>query len=280
MRTRRDAQVPISLFSFQDIITSVMGVVILVLLVMALELINRQLEVPAVQHSITRKQADAAIDMARQRIVELQAALSAGAWNELAGKSATDMRREGSELDRLIKQLDADLTAAQARVEQLRKQRTQADSHLSTRESDQTELERLKAELEQLEAELTKLTSSNTLLFRSGPVSGRQPWLVAISATSILAAPLGPKSKPINFEGSTSDSRRRQFTAWAEGQGPTNVYFVLMVQPGGAAVAKDVERRLRELGFGVGLDLLGSEQSAIDPEEGAATIVADEGGSP
>ena len=45
-----------------------------------------------------------------------------------------------------------------------------------------------------------------------------------------------------------------------------------MVKPGGAATATILEEKLRDLGLGVGLDLIGSDQSAIDPEEGAPVV--------
>lgn len=277
MRSRRREAAAFSLFSFQDIITSVMGIIVLILLVMVLELARRQMEVPAVQHSLTRQQTSQALQSARQRIAELQAAVASGNWTELAGKSAADLQREQNDLARLIPQLEIDIASARARNRQLKAQRQQADAHLASRTADRTDLDRLLQEFKQATQALNKLTSSNALFFRAQPNTGRQPWLIQISGGQILAAPLGPTARPLNFAGSTEASRQRQLLAWAKAKSTRQVYFVLLVQPGGVAVAKGVERELRSAGFLLGIDLLGGQTAAIDPVDGAPTVAAEEG---
>jgi hypothetical protein len=278
MSGRRTVQAAFSMFSFQDIITSVIGIMILVLLVVALELSQRSLQSPVVQHATTRKQTRATLEDAVRRVQQLRQALQAGELGELAGISAAEIRRETDELDRLIPLLESDLAAAKSRGKQLSETRQQAENHLAAREADRQELDQLEEELRLLMEELGRVKAANLLFFRPGPSTGKQAWLVQISKERIWAAPLGPESKPLRFEGATANSRQRQFLAWAAGRSPASDYFVLMIQPGGAGVSKEIEESLRERGFGVGLDLLGAEQNAIDPQRGAPAESSAPGG--
>lgn len=269
---RRTAQAPFSLFSFQDIITSVTGIVVLMLLVMALELASRKLQAPAVQQSITREDTRAALSEAQTKIQELQRMLESSDWSELASRTPTEFAIEQEVLTRQIPLLKSDLAAAKRRVAELERQEKAAHDQWNARGKDRQQLERMEAEIGAIEAKLKKVQKSGTLVYRAGPRESRQPWIIECTAASISAAPLGPISKPLQFVGSDSLSRIRQVEAWAKGLSRSEVYLVLMVKPGGAETATILEEKLRDLGLGVGLDLIGSDQAAIDPEEGAPVV--------
>ncbi len=272
MRKRGNEAAPVTLFSFQDIITSVMGIMILVMLVIALELAARQLQSPAIQQAIVKQDVREALKLAREKLEQIKRALAAGAWDNLAALSRSDVQRQTSELERLMPVLEQNARQAEQRLSQLRQRHEQAEQEFETRNSDEESLRVLQAELAALEEELSRLATSSTMFFRPSQTGGKLVWLVEVSGETILAAPLGPSAKPLSFAGSSGESRQRQFLAWASNRDPSREYFVLLIKPGGARLCNDIERQLRSKQFEVGLDLIGSKQTPIDPERGAPIV--------
>jgi hypothetical protein len=272
MSRRRNEGPPVTLFSFQDIITSVMGIVILVMLVIALELTARELQSAAAQQSQVRSSVREALAAAQERLKEVKQALEVGAWNDLAGLTHDSIQRETSELERFIPILEQKAKQSQNKLEQLQRRREQAEQALAARASDEEALKRTQQEQASLEAELTNLASSTTMFFRLAETGGKQVWLVEVAKGLIQAARLGPTEPPQRFAGSTSESRRKQFLAWAASRNSSGEYFILLIKPSGARLYHEIERELRQKGFQVGLELISAEQTPIDPERGAPII--------
>jgi len=269
MRGRRAAGAPVTLFSFQDIITSVMGIMILVMLVIALELAARQFQSPAIQQAVVQEDVQEALVRATEQLERVKAAIAQGGWDDLAGISRSEIEKQTGQFERLIPQLEQDMAAARRQKMELERRKQDAEQKLKERRADEDLIARLQAELAAINEELSRLASSSTLLFRPSDTAGKAAWLVQVSDSDILAAPLGPVSRPVLFAGATPDSRRRQFLAWAADRNAAREYFVLLIKPGGAAQYLEIRNGLRDRQFDVGLDLIGSEQEAIDPERGA-----------
>jgi hypothetical protein len=249
-----------------------MGIVILVMLVMALELVARQLRSPMLQQAIVKQDVREALRIAREKLSQVKRALAAGAWDDLAALSRADIQRQTSQLERLLPITEENAKQAQQRLYQLRDRCKKAEQSLAERHSDEEALQTLQQELAALDEELTRLASSKAMFFRPSQTGGKVTWLVEISADSILAAPLGPKSRPLSFAGGTGDSRQRQFVAWASNRDAAAEYFVLLVKPDGARLYHAIERDLRSRRFDVGLDLIGQKQEPIDPVNGAPVL--------
>lgn len=269
MRNRRRQWAAFSLFSFQDIVTSVMGIVTLIVMVSAIELVSRSLESPAVQNRMVRIDLEAAIVAASAQLARLRKAIAAGGWDDLAKLSPADIDRESAALGQLLPTLQRDLKSAQQRLAQAQQRRNKAAAALAARTSDQERLDRLKQELASLEQELARITSASALFYRPSETGGKQAWMVQISGQEIRAARLGPKGPATVFAGSTADSRKNQFLAWARDRAAEREYFVLLIQPSGVEVSRKIQEELRQRGFGVGLDLIGAKQTAVDVEQGA-----------
>src|SRR5688572_14968092 len=71
-RMRRSTAQPITLFSFQDIITSVTGVMVLLTLLMALELIQRVVAAPTHQTIVQTRQSGQSLAEMRAEITTLR----------------------------------------------------------------------------------------------------------------------------------------------------------------------------------------------------------------
>ena len=71
MRGRRHRNQPFSLFSFQDIITSVTGIVILLTLVLTLDLITRRQSSPAAQSGPSAEDLQTSTARMQERIFSL-----------------------------------------------------------------------------------------------------------------------------------------------------------------------------------------------------------------
>lgn len=261
---------PISLFSFQDIITSVTGIMILVTLLMTLELVQRSFNSPAVKTQEIVEEVKPAAAEVLQRIEELkrrleqQAAVAAAA----AGLDATTVRTRLQDARRAAAALVGDverLTSEEHDAERRRKDAEREQTHTADQDR---ERRRLEEEAKRLQEELDKLKSSNRIVFNRDPGSSKTPWLVDLSGSAITIAQVGVSAPPTVFRGASAAESIGKFVAWSRGRDPNAEYFVLLIRPSSV----DTFHMLREqlVGFDFGFDVLKEDQTVIDPQSGAS----------
>src|SRR5687768_7345021 len=102
---------PFSLFSFQDIITCVSGIIILITLMLVLELVQRRQRSPQVRTQAIASQLRTSIASAKAEVTKLKAALAkdSSRLEERAGVSVDLIRREIFDTEAEISMLQADL---------------------------------------------------------------------------------------------------------------------------------------------------------------------------
>lgn len=271
MRRRTTPDAAFSLFSFQDIITSVMGIIVLILLVVALELATRQFVSPAFHQSLVRQDTAEALALARARLQDVQLALQRGDWSELAALNKNAIAEEANQLSHLLPALSEDVAAARHKLDLLSQKRSEAELASNARRTEEATLRRLRELRDALRSEMDQLKTSRIFFYRHRVLPGSTPWVVQLSATQILAAQLGPEQRPLTFEGLFPAIRRQRFLAWAARRDPSREYFILVIRPSGASDGSIIETELRRR-FNVALDLIAEDQLAIDPERGAPTI--------
>lgn len=284
MARRRGEASPLSLFSFQDIVTGVMGVMVLVLLVIALELVQRQFTSPAAGHAALRRQTALAIEQARAQLSRLQAAiqqmrarLAQEDWEELARRTTGEMQQEIEQLREQAARLQTQLAAAHRQQEQLQERARQVQEHAQARQSQEEQtLQSLAAQAAAVDAELEQLRHSGKLFLWPVASGGRTPWVVQLEEDQILVARLGPQERPGIYQQARPAARRQAFLSWANGRDRQREYFVLFIRPGAARWCHDLQNELLKRGFLVGLELLGPDQSVVDPEHGAPTLTPPE----
>ena len=263
---RRKKSMAFSLFAFQDIITSVTGIMVLVTLILALELIQQKESSPPVKTAQVASQTRDAVAQNEGRIQQLQDRLEAGReqMTQVAAFDAAhvsqqleDLKELNDELDRELDEYAKESAAAAARKEQ-------AEAEQNRRASEPQTLESVTADLKRERDLIEKLRKSNRTIFKPPEGAAKTPWLVEVTGQGLIAAQCGVSAPPKQFRNATA---LRDF---AVGRDKGSEYFVLLVKPAGLDDFRRATIYLKEAGFDVGFDLLRTEQTAIDPETGAA----------
>jgi hypothetical protein len=276
--TRRGSrrQAAVSLFSFQDIITSVTAIMILIVLILALELVSRsqRTEVAAEDRQVA-SQLKEAVEALERRAVELraEAEAAAGTAREAAGISAAELEYREQEARRLVRELTEENGILRQRVtagaiERRKAERmlrditanpasihAQADAvALRSREisaANQRERERQNGE----RVTRTSVTAE-TLVFNPDPTNSRRPRLVEVSGEGVALMP-SERGPPEVFAWGLLGGVPGRFVRWVEGIDSDREYVVFILRPSGVAYFPDVKEVVQRNNVELGLELVG-----------------------
>lgn len=265
MARRRRSTPSISFFSFQDLITSVTGIMILLSLLLALSLTQRSPGRPTAHAAEAVDAVRESLAESRAHVAALQGEVRQGEQElaELAGLSVSGLQRQTSEArqqasdlrtrtDRLNNQRQAAQTRAQAR-----------ESELAGRETDRRRLERQQREAARLAAELAEMKSGKRMFFEAPPDGAKFPWLVEVTGSALRLRLLGRERPPLQFEGGTDADRRAQFRQWLRTLDSGSEYVLLLVKPSGLSQYQDLYDLIRSAGLDQGIDLVSEEQQVL-----------------
>jgi hypothetical protein len=269
MARRRTAGPRITLFSFQDIITSVTGIMVLVTLLMSLELIERRRHAPAVQVSTSHvPDMRTAVADAQDEIRRLNDRRTRGEklLAELVDVAPGELAEQAGDLERLVLLLERDATNLQEKEKKALGREQQAQAQAQAREPDRQKVPELAERSQQLASALERLKSENRVLYHPATGAPKAPWLVEVTAERLAAAPVGRPAQPQIFDRPT---RLADFKHWVITLDRNSDYLVLLIKPSGVTIFDQLNEDLKRLGFDLGFDLLSADQTAIDPQAGA-----------
>ncbi len=273
-RRGRDAA-PFSLFAFQDIITSVTGIMILITLILAIELIQRAdseqqrsmrtvEEARAAVASVANLKEAVAQDEKNLKALRNQISQQASAFVESARYDASHVQTQLDDLKRLNQELEQETSRRAERSREAKDRENAAREQLENREDDRKKVAAMLAAIKDKKEKLKRLRELNRMIFNPAPGDPKTPWLLEISADHILAAQVGVETPPAVFE--NADDLQQ----WAKGKRDhESEYFVLLIKPDGVEKFQHVNAVLRKLDFDMGYELLSIDQTAIDPRRGA-----------
>ena len=252
----------ISLFAFQDIITSVTGIILLITMMMAVELVqNMQRAASAPQEqksSAVERTLRGTLEENAQEIVRLERLL----------EETTTIRFDADALRRRLANLSAataELEKQTTRIEVTQKDIEQRKAELAEQSKDLTPeaIEKLAEEQREMAQQIEAMRQSNRVIFNRPEGAARIPWLLELNADGILAAEMGASRPPQSFADAAG------LLTWVGTQNAGAIYFVILVKPDSILTFDSLRQELQERQFEVGYDLLGADQTAIDPITGA-----------
>lgn len=252
----------ISLFAFQDIITSVTGIMLLVTMMLALELVRRKAKAAPVQTERTSQSLDEAVAANQRAIQSLEQDLAKDL--PLPEFDDATMRRKIEELKRtnaIAAQQAAEMDRRRSAVEEMQDQ--VADSAVSAPTPEQVAANRER--LTTAERELEELRRSNRIIFNRPVGESKSPWIIEVDSSGLRVAEVGVAAPPQSF---TDPS---ELADWASGKAVGAVYFVILLKPSGIPLFDPLKQDLESLRFEIGYDLIDESQQAISPETGAGT---------
>lgn len=264
----REAAPPLSLFSFQDILTSVTGIITLLMLVLAVELITRRQTSIAEQADQTFTEVQESLSQARSALQQFREALNPAAVQHLAAVSPAAALRQLHDDRLVLQQWQDELARVQARRKQLELLKNE-QAQLIAAAGLQTELTSVNAQIDAEQDRLGKLRRSKRLIYNPARGERLRPWLLQAAASHALLAEGGTRGPPLRFEGTSPTAWLPAFRRWLAAHRSQDAYVVLLLRPSAVASYEDIEQAIQRAGLPMGLELIAEDQTVIDPETGA-----------
>ena len=251
-RSRRHDASPVSFFSFQDIITSVTGILLLVVLMFVVELITRPQDAgsnpdgsPATSpESAELRQAQEALEALRRQLADVEAQLARLA----SGRLVTT----------------GDLDGLKSRVSQLEERRRRETAEAARlqreREQDRARLQKLSEEVAQAErravASPAQPRSATEVTLLGGSPDAKQPVLIELAPDAWRAFQVDTQRRVAQrlqtFDG---PGRAAALSLWLGARRADREFCVLLVRPAAAADFLPARRAVASAGFESGWDV-------------------------
>jgi hypothetical protein len=265
MARRRSAIPRFSLFVFQDIITCVTGIMLLLTLVLALRLVESSAAAPPAQTKRLVEQLGVELESMVDETTQLegqlrqqQKILDSGALVDTA-----TLANHQADLDDRQKRLRSNMSRLQQQQQQVEDRKKKIELVQQSRSSETQEIQDLQQQITRASSELEEMQTENRVFFNPAPGSNRTPWLVQFDDGEILAAEMGKSALPQSFKTPAA------FLQWSRQQSKGSVLFILLVKPDAIEDYHVSFDTLKKEGYSVGIDVLTKDQHAINATSGA-----------
>ena len=262
---RKNSAPSISFFAFQDIITSVVGIFVLITLIMAVELAAKATERLSTEKPVAENLSkvvelmQSEVDALKRRETELEKMSSAvaGVQRFNIDEIRTDLEKESKQLQERTNRFDAlhrstrsVLVAAEGQLKQLQ------EVSIASQPKHE-ELKKLLGKLEFLDRKVSNLKTDNPMVFRDASLSGKDLVVVDLTASEIGLLDLERKVRE-KFIGS---GRADKFLKWVTDSRLQNLHFLLLVRPGAASSFESCRNKLDQLHASYGFDVIANDRT-------------------
>ncbi|HUU43844.1 MAG TPA: hypothetical protein VMY39_07915 [Planctomycetota bacterium] len=266
MRHRRGQSAGISLFAFQDIMASVIGVLFFVVLLMSLDIVQGATTTPVSTSSVNEAQVQALrgeADTLKADVGKLQDEvdkLSDRVEKQFSG----EVRRKSETLSGLVKVGERLAEAVKKQREAFAQATKSAGDARDRQKQDLETVQRLRGELATLDGEIAKLEQE----IRKYPPPTTEDGIhgedkavrVEVAANSLRAGRRG-KGLLKTFTGASPAARRMQLLTWAGSIDKTKEHVVVCIKPSGLDDVAEVLAVLQTAGYGIGIELVPESRS-------------------
>ena len=262
---RKNSAPSVSFFAFQDIITSVVGIFVLITLIMVVELAAKATERLSTEKPVAENLSKVVslmqleVDALKQREAELENASSlvAGVQRFNIDEIRADLEKETKQLEERTKRFEAlerttrsVLAAAEGQLRQLQEESI-------ANQPKQDELKKLLGKLEFLDRKINNLKTDDPMVFRDASLSGKDLVVVDLTASEIGLLDLERKVRE-KFIGT---DRAEKFHKWIERSRLPSLHFLLLVRPGAASTFESCRIKLDQLHASYGFDVITSDRT-------------------
>lgn len=269
-RRRKSNETPLSLFSFQDVITGITGIMILLVLMMVLDMVANP---PTPQPiAVSPKQIKIAeMEKAKQKLL--------GAITGIDEKLAQFPKTSVWEVKREIKDAIAVKAGLIEKTKKLRPVIQDITQAIADADKKKKEIDALVGKLQstqnQLNNRLDKIKKEHLIIFVPSNTQ-KTPIVVNCSGKSILVQVLGPNRETQNFPfaGNTSFQQAlNKFFAWARTRDKNKEAFCIILKPSAGRFAMHIVGKLsgkkehNGLEFDVGYEPLEEEKTSLFKED-------------
>jgi DNA repair exonuclease SbcCD ATPase subunit len=241
---RKDNSPPLSLFSFQDIITGLCGIMILLVLIMVLDLITKPdvkptEKGPDEEVNIDKLRAD--VEALKKQYNENERGLAervpeTNVLTELAIKT-----KDANQQDAAIRNLDTQVPKLKEQLANLKQEKEESDRKYK-------ELENVRKALDAAIAQIPAKSEMTIILERG---QSKMPIYVECSQKTVTVHFPIHKKEPIIF---TLSQATAQLLKLANETDKLTNYFVFLIRPSSVKYAFDLQSAIKSLGFATGQD--------------------------
>lgn len=265
-RMRRTTEQPLSLFSFQDIITSVTGVMILLTLLLSIELIQRVVSSAPQQTKVQITTSTQSIEEMKAEVAALESKLQSSGKlpDNLPSMDSAALKQKRLQLQEANDRLRGEIAELSDRLHEKRQEVSTAETASASEQQRMAEeFARLEKAIDDAKKQLESMDASNRIFFKKEQ-GGKETWIVEVTASGIQSAKIGVAAKPRQFANVES------FDRWLKSLNSASTAFYLIVKPNGEQSFEAIRKSIRSAGFDVGFHVLAADQQVIDPNMGAA----------
>lgn len=249
MASRRGLGPSISFFAFQDIITAVVGIFILITLILVLELAQRVETATKGVSDLTSPISQTVTNLA-QEVERLQ-----GQYDQrTAAQSRTtdvnaftredktnQLRDEHSAMDARLRELQSQVDRLIQESQNARSQSDELAAESVDLETDRKLIDELENEIRDLREQTNRLDEDDSPVYRDRTAEGRYVTLVTINATTIeIRDSLTRKSSSF-----TGGQRIAKWQDWVDRTSMKERQLFVQVEPGGAADFESIQSSLQ-----------------------------------
>ena len=270
----------ISLFSFQDIITSVVGVVLLITLILLLQLISQMSAAPP-SPTMTTQELRRQISDIQPVLAELQDSVAALHRAREQSEVFTPSQDQTDALQSTVDRLETNVAAAEKKIDEIKKRVEELKNDPVFRQLTETqqEIDELTAKIAELQQQTKEITDhSAALQAKIRELKAKSSALeqqIANSAALQLKVTVPKNTDKTAFildyrqgiisviptDGSPKQafSSRSQFANWVSKRNYSTEHFVVYIRPSRFGQHEDIIKDLRARGFDVGLQVIGEK---------------------
>jgi myosin heavy subunit len=281
---RNKQESPISLFSFQDVIMSVVGIVILITLLLILKLITQNPpSSPAA--TISAQELQEQIKSLNEELVEIQNEITQQHQTKLESVITPQTKNQIDALLATTKRLNAECVELDKEIQNEKNRTEILKNNLKLRSSldSESQIKQMKEQLAKLKVENDKLseqekklqetadelTSKNQKLENEIAAATPRQINVTIQKKQDKSAFLciydqnGLTILPTDISPSQNFTSQSDFYKWVDSRNNSKEYFVIYFRPSRFGRYKEILDRIKAKGFDVGYQVIGETTNLI-----------------
>lgn len=273
---RRGGGIKISFFAFQDIITAVVGIFLLITLLMVLQLAESTSSQSAnsqsakLQGNIEQQVLDT-LDDVRTEVTELRRQYEAAMAADSSGSAmlALGIPQSDAELDEALNSAQRQFEAIGMTLDKSKQSLAGSQAILEqdlanskARDPERQELKRIRQRTTDLGQMLARIESDQPMIYRNTTATGENLVLVELAGDKIQLSASDGGRRTFN----TGDSLTA-FRSFLLSRNLANDHFLVVTKPSGSASFESVSRLLTRMQASFGIDLaLEDAQFSLDSE--------------
>lgn len=268
-RRRRRVATRFSLFSFQDIITCVMGIMLLLTLIICLQITSTTGR-SSTQVKQQSDELEAAVATLQSRLADLQqqvqkntVLLTSGGLTDINLLREKQQQAEAAQAA-ASEELRELLSRSAATAQALARLEATAQSQQEQNEQDLTSLQQRTQRTRQL---LQQISDGTRIVYNRYQGSANACWIIEVASDNSIQAALIGTARPPQAFNNLNDT-----LSFIRNKHRENAEFLLLIKPAAGTAIDLLTGTLREEQIPHAFDLLGPSQTAIDPQTGASLL--------